>query len=176
MNSAENLVRSGKVAGGMDGYLMELETIEQSLLSLEQELQEREARRRSQEPGSIYYKLNEKIMRGLLSEYDRRKAKANYLMSIIAEITGERKPAASSRGVTDEQIERARAYPIESLIEVNRSGMSRCISGEHDDKHPSMQTTGNFAFCHACRFKADVIDIFMKLHGVDFPTAVRALQ
>ena len=164
-----------KTAPGLEGYLMELDQLEASILSLEEEIQEREARRQGQEPGSFYRKLNEKIMRGLLSEYKRKQAKAGYLMSTIDEITGEKKPSASGKGVTDDERERAKQYPIEHLVESKR-GMARCLSGTLEDRNASMQTTGNYAYCHACGFKADVITLYMKVRGVSFVDAVRAMQ
>lgn len=165
-----------KYEPGLGGYLWELSVLEGALLSLEEELQEREARRQGQDPEGVYRKLNEKFMRGLSSEYDRKKAKAFYLADLIGTITGEKKPEGKeSRGVTDEQIERARQYPLDSLIESKR-GMARCISGQHEDKTASMQVTGNFAYCHSCGYKGDTISVYQTLHGADFVTAVRALS
>ena len=181
-DSSDSLVRfaiggehkKDEVSPGMTGYAEELATIEQMLLAIRDHLQEREARRQGQEDG-VYRRLNEKIMRAYLKEHDRLTAKAGYLMSVISEIVGE-KPAESrtGRGVTDTEIERARQYPLENLIESKR-GMARCISGTHEDRIASMQTTGNFCFCHTCGFRADVIAVYQKLHGVSFPNAVRAL-
>lgn len=163
-----------KFADGLEGYLMELELLEEAIFCLEQDLQDREARRRTQEPGSFARKLNEKFMKAALSEYERKKAKINYLLGVVSEIVGEKK-TTPGRGVTDAEIERARQYPIENLIESKR-GMARCVSGTHEDRNASMQTTGNFAYCHACGFKADVIGLYQKLHGASFVDAVRALQ
>ena len=77
--------------------------------------------------------------------------------------------------VSDEMIARAKEYPIEKLIKVNR-GMARCISGTHEDKKPSMNCKNNYAYCHACGYHADTIKILMDLENINFIEAVKRLQ
>jgi len=83
------------------------------------------------------------------------------------------KPSDDKDFITPEMIERARRYPLEDLIEF-KSGMAKCIN--HEDKHPSMNCRNNFVYCHACGYKGDVIDVFIKLSNVSFPEAIRRLQ
>lgn len=70
-------------------------------------------------------------------------------------------------------IERAREYPITSLVE-HRRNMALCCN--HLERNPSMNIKNNFAYCHSCGWSGDVIDVYRKLHGVDFIEAVKALQ
>ena len=76
--------------------------------------------------------------------------------------------------ITDDDIERARNFPIENLIKVGRNGMAICIG--HDDKRPSMNCKNNFAYCHSCGFHADPIGIYMKINNANFVEAVKALS
>jgi len=77
-------------------------------------------------------------------------------------------------GITPEQIERARAYPLENLLpEINKQGYALCIN--HDDAKPSMFTRGNFCYCFSCQWTGDSIAVAMKLKNLTFPNAVRFL-
>jgi len=71
-------------------------------------------------------------------------------------------------------IERAREYPLDAIIEVNRRGYALCVA--HPDKNPSMWTKGNYAHCFSCGYTGDPIDVWMKVNGVDFKTAVKGMQ
>lgn len=75
--------------------------------------------------------------------------------------------------ITDEMIARAKEHPIENLVEVNGKGFALCIN--HDDKKPSMLTRGNYAHCFSCGYTGSVIDVAMKVKGLDFVGAVKAL-
>lgn len=76
--------------------------------------------------------------------------------------------------ITEEMIERAREYPIENLVEANKSGMAICLF--HEDTRPSMSIKKfNRARCFTCGKKADVIEIYQKINGASFKDAVRAL-
>lgn len=71
-------------------------------------------------------------------------------------------------------IERAREYPIASLIE-HRKNMALCVN--HLERNPSMNIKNNFAYCYSCGWHGDSIDVYMKLNdGVGFVEAVKALQ
>lgn len=76
-------------------------------------------------------------------------------------------------GITPDMIERAKDYPIASLIEVDRAGKAKCIN--HNDKHPSMDCRKNFVYCYSCGYSADAIGVYQKIHGVGFIDAVKAL-
>lgn len=75
--------------------------------------------------------------------------------------------------ITDAMIERAREYPIEELIEA-KNGMAH--SPFREDKHPSFCVKNNFYYDFVTAEHGDVIDLYMRLHSVDFPTAVKSLQ
>ena len=169
-------LRPEEIGPGLAGYIAQITRLEEMLNDIEANLQEREARRKTQKD-EVCKGLNEKIMKAYLAEYDRIKAKTNYLLGVVSGILGEKPPSSQGTGehVTDAEIERARQYPIENLIESKR-GMARCISGSHDDRNPSMDVRNNFAYCYACGFRADAIEVYQKIHGVKFPEAVKSLQ
>lgn len=76
----------------------------------------------------------------------------------------------------DEKIQRAKDYPIRDLLNEQQANVIRCISPDHEDKEPSMQITGNFAFCHGCRQHFDSLSIYQLIHGCDFKTALNKLS
>lgn len=76
--------------------------------------------------------------------------------------------------ITEEEIERARDFPINQLLKVGRNGMALCI--DHEDKHPSMNCKNNFAYCHSCGYHGDAIGIYMKLNNANFKEAVKTLS
>jgi len=73
-------------------------------------------------------------------------------------------------------IERARNYPLENLLEINRAGYAKCVSPDHDDKNPSMYCKNNYAYCFSCGFVGDTIKVLMSKEHITFPEAVRKLQ
>lgn len=104
--------------------------------------------------------------------------KVKPMMNIIKRIDG-RKAHISKQSITDEDIARAKEYPIEELFtqltaqEVRR-GMTTCIF--HPDKTASMSLKKHNRFhCFGCDAKGSTIDLYMKLNNVDFLTAVRAI-
>ena len=76
--------------------------------------------------------------------------------------------------ITPDMIARAREYPITQLIEFTR-GKTRCISGTHEDKHPSMSLKDNFAHCFSCGYHADSIAVCMQIKNLSFQEAVKWL-
>ncbi len=72
-----------------------------------------------------------------------------------------------------EMIEQAKRYPICQLIKC-RKNMALCIN--HDERRPSMSVKNNKAHCFSCGWSGDSIDVYMKINGADFKTAVRSLQ
>jgi hypothetical protein len=77
-----------------------------------------------------------------------------------------------SRDDFREKIERAKEYPIESLLDVRR-GMALCPF--HGDKSPSLGIKNNRYNCFACGAKGSVIDFVMKMDGISFKEAVNYL-
>jgi hypothetical protein len=78
-------------------------------------------------------------------------------------------------GITDANIDSAREYPVEKLIEFNRgTALAFC----HADKKPSLtwDKKRNRAHCFVCDKDFSAIDILMERDGVDFITAVKHLS
>lgn len=76
--------------------------------------------------------------------------------------------------ISDEDIEKAKNYPIENLIEVNKEGFALCLF--HDDHHPSMYCRKNYYYCFSCNASGSTIDLYMYLNNVNFIEAVRFLS
>lgn len=80
----------------------------------------------------------------------------------------------SPHRVTQEEIERARQYPIDNLLKFNRAGKAYCIF--HVDKgQPNLHKYDNTCYCFSCGKKADVIDVYMQQTGESFIDAVKKL-
>lgn len=73
-------------------------------------------------------------------------------------------------GITFDNIQRAREYPIENLIHCEKNKLALCIN--HNEKKPSMNCKNNFVYCHACGFHADTIGVYMKINNCGFREAV----
>ncbi len=82
------------------------------------------------------------------------------------------KNSRNGNRITKSNIERAKSYPLESLVTVE-NGKAICVS--HDDKRPSMDVRNGFAYCYSCGWHGDVIAVFMKIHNVDLIDAVNRL-
>lgn len=79
----------------------------------------------------------------------------------------------AGKGLDEAQIEKARAYPLENLVETKR-GMMLCPL--HDDTHPSMLVKKGFGYCFSCGGHLDSIGYLMRVKGLRFREAVAALQ
>ena len=75
----------------------------------------------------------------------------------------------------DSKVQNAKDYPIRRLLNEPTATAISCISPDHDDKTPSMQITGNFAYCHGCGEHFDSISIYQILNNCDFKTAINNL-
>lgn len=103
------------------------------------------------------------------SEFDKlRKILRNHYMKIRMS-----KNPPKPGSITDMMIQSANEYPIEDLLDINRSGFAVCPF--HDDNKPSFYTKNNFGHCFVCGKTASVIDIFMQSRGVGFKDAVKSL-
>ena len=76
-------------------------------------------------------------------------------------------------GLEPFQIEKARAFPMEELVETKR-GMMLCPL--HEDTHPSMLVKKGFGYCFSCGGHLDSIGYLMNVRGMRFREAVEALQ
>lgn len=77
--------------------------------------------------------------------------------------------------VTDEEFERANAYPITKVITFNKQG--NCICPFHKDTNPSMYhgTKKNIALCPVCNSGWGPVRMLMERDGLTFVKAVREL-
>lgn len=87
----------------------------------------------------------------------------------------------NSTGLTQSDIERAKAYPIENLFSgrLRRSGKSLTgLCPFHKEKHASFSINvhTNYFNCYGCQEHGDSIDFYMKSNEVDFLTAVKELS
>jgi hypothetical protein len=79
------------------------------------------------------------------------------------------------QGITDADIEAAREYPVEQLIEFNRgAALAFC----HADKTPSLSLDRKRNRCHCfpCDKDFSAIDILIERDGLDFISAVKQLR
>lgn len=76
--------------------------------------------------------------------------------------------------ISEADIERARAYPIANLMEVNRHGYAICPF--HDDKKPSFWTRKGYGYCFSCGTQCDSIGYLMRVKGFTFVDAVKRLN
>lgn len=88
-----------------------------------------------------------------------------------------KEPPKERRGddhITDEQIERARQYPVTQLIDFHR-GKSHAWC--HNDRNPSLYLAPrvNRVVCPVCAKYFSSIDVLMERDGLTFPEAVRRL-
>ncbi len=87
-----------------------------------------------------------------------------------------RHPEKATKGkerLTQEDIDRARAFPFEELHEFKR-GMALCPF--HPDKTPSLSLKNNRAFCFSCGRGWDTIAFLQEKEGLTFQEAVRRLS
>ena len=78
-------------------------------------------------------------------------------------------------GLTDEMIERAREYPIKSLLP-NPIHHNMTLCPFHKDKNPSMYINSNYVHCFSCNKGWDSIGFAMAMQGFDFKEAVKYLN
>lgn len=87
-------------------------------------------------------------------------------------------PKLKEGSLTDEQIARARQYPIFQILGVEHDRHNvRCpFHNNGQEKKPSLNIKNNFFYCHTCGEHGDTIDLAIKLKGQNFKEAVIALQ
>lgn len=108
---------------------------------------------------------------------DRLKEDAQRVIKrIVARQQHLARPMKVESGVSEAQVERAKAYPIHELYDGEvRGGMAKCPF--HDDKTASLSFRRYNRFrCFGCDERGTTIDFYMKLHGCSFIDAVRVLS
>lgn len=76
--------------------------------------------------------------------------------------------------ITDEMIERAREYPIKSLLEVGPNTRAKCVF--HGGEGYNLDIRKNFAHCYVCGESGDTIRVYRAKHEASFREAILALQ
>lgn len=76
--------------------------------------------------------------------------------------------------ITPVDIDKAKEYPLEELIDIDDNDFALCIN--HTDRRPSMYCKDNFVHCFACQYTEDVIGVYRKLHNCSFVDAVKFLS
>ena len=101
------------------------------------------------------------------------------LTKLYAKLTSElyfleNKNKSNENQLTKEEIEHARNYPFEKLIEVNQAKFAKCPF--HDDHRPSFWIKNNFGHCFSCGKSVDTIQFIIETKNITFPEAVKALN
>lgn len=86
------------------------------------------------------------------------------------------KALAHHSGVTDEEIARARSYPIPDIIKFNRAKKALCPYHHEDTPSFHYYPKTNTTYCFSCSKSADAIDLYQHTNSVDFITAVKQLN
>ena len=76
--------------------------------------------------------------------------------------------------ITPDMIARAREYPLNRMINVNRNWRAQCPFHGGDGNNLSIKN--NFAYCFSKGCKGDSIDVYRSLYSCSFSEAVLALQ
>lgn len=79
-----------------------------------------------------------------------------------------------SSEITSEMIARAKQYPVEKLIEVNRAGFALCPF--HNETTPSLKIFKDNAWrCFGCGAYGDTIEFIRKKNSLNFVEAIKFL-
>ena len=155
---------------GNVGKCIRLEALYEQLWDAEAELTDRYRRYEQSRRQDRTY-----IERALIASYiPETEVRIEKLQRQIRGLLAETEGRTPKDRITADMIDRAREYPIESLIGNVGRGNVLCIA--HEEKHPSMSLKGNRARCFSCGYFGDSIDVYMRQHDVGFIEAVKALQ
>ena len=116
-------------------------------------------------PG-LLKKLEDVVVERRKEEEEEREARAGQMSRATAAVRGE-------KYVTEEEIQKARSYPIASILGNKR--LRACPF--HDDQVPSLSVNHkkNLWHCFACNRSGNVIQLIMEIEDINFKTAVRRL-
>ena len=122
---------------------------------------------------------DKEFIKEVLSEYiDHESKDFHRVYKQYKVICGMMKPGQkkSPHRITDQDIERARAYPIENLLNFNSRGKMKCIFDLKEENTASLHKYGNAVWCFGCQTRADSIAVYMHQTGDGFIDAVKKLS
>lgn len=76
--------------------------------------------------------------------------------------------------INEQDIVRAKEYPMENLIQVDKRGFGPCPF--HQEKTASFYIKQNFGYCFGCGKSVDTIQLIMDTKGINFIEAVKLLK
>ncbi len=120
--------------------------------------------------GGFYYELAEAIHGKTLEEWN---GKYKRMVTEYGILKGNL--TFDKNQITDEDIAVAKELPIENFLQFNKSGFSNCLWHEEKTGSLKLYREKNRVHCFGCNKSADVIDLVMKIHSLDFIPAVRYL-
>ena len=99
---------------------------------------------------------------------------------IVSRLEAKANPHKHFNRINDDDIERAREYPIEEMFEgvlhPAGGGRQKGVCPFHKEKSASFYIfKDNKAHCFGCQYHSDAIGFYMRLHEVEFIQAVKAL-
>ncbi len=115
----------------------------------------------------------EKLVGWYLSNIPAKEKEINKIISKIMLIL-KYSEIVNENSLTEEMIEEARNYPIENLIEVDRSGFAFCPF-HNDRQHPNLYTRRGIFKCYACGWRGNIIKFVMDREHLSFTEAVKYL-
>lgn len=85
-------------------------------------------------------------------------------------------PKSSIQGITDDDIQAARDYPIPQLIELNKNNRCKAFCHESDTESMSYNPKTNRLKCFVCDKSFSALDILIEKDGMKFIDAVKELS
>jgi hypothetical protein len=165
-----NLIFEHKQEMGREGEWLRINSLTEQIGEIDDQLFESSLRYEHCKTNPMSGAMVADGVKRLLKSKDKLSRERGYLLEKGLEAFGLK---ANRDYITPDMIERAKEYPIDTLIDT-RTGFALCLY--HSDRKPSMYVKNNFAHCFSCGKTADTIDVYRKLYGATFPDAVRALQ
>ena len=123
-------------------------------------------------------RINDRVVPDLLRKLelrviDMRKEEEEEKEARTAQLRASQAAVRGGKYVTVEEIQKARSYPIASILGNRR--LRTCPF--HDDQVPSLSVNHekNLWRCFACSRSGNMIQLIMEMEGINFTTAVRRL-
>ncbi len=112
------------------------------------------------------------FMGDIILKINKFSYKKKKLKRLLFEYRNIKNPEQNSSGISEEDIEMAKEYPFEELIE---SKKKFAICPYHNDHHASFYIKGNFGYCFSCGKSVDTIQFVMDTKNISFKEAVHFL-